>query len=98
MNILPIAASALNAASTVTAVRANNIANVATEDFTAAEPLTGSIPNGGGVALFVQDTNQPTNLVREIIGLRSALHQYEAAANLVEAGSEMNKTLIEAFA
>ena len=98
MNILPIATSALTAASTATAVRANNVANVVTEDFTAAEPLTGLIPNGGGVAVFVQDTGQPVNLVREIIGLRSALHQYQAAAELVEAGAEMNKTLIQAFA
>lgn len=97
MNTPPIAASAMTAASTVTAVRANNIANVVTEDFTAAEPLTGSIPNAGGVAVSVQDTGQPTNLTREIIGLRAALHQYQAAANLVEAGSDMNKTLLRAF-
>lgn len=98
MDILPIATTALNAASTATAVRATNIVNVETPGFQPAEPLTGSLPNGGGVAVFVQTTDQPVNLIREIIGLRSALYQYRAAAELVETGSELNKTLIDAFA
>lgn len=97
MDILPIAVSALNAASTTAAVRANNIANVKTPDFRPAEPLTGSLPNGGDVAVFTQTVDQPVNLVREIIGLRTALHHYKAAAELIEAGSELNKTLIDAF-
>lgn len=98
MDILPIAATALKAAGTTAAVRANNIVNVKTEGFRPSEPLTGSLPNGGGVAVFTQTTHQPVSLVREIIGLRTALHQYQAAAALVETGAELNKTLIDAFA
>ncbi|MCB2107579.1 MAG: hypothetical protein KDE14_07765 [Rhodobacteraceae bacterium] len=97
MDILPIAASALNAAGTTAAVRANNIVNVATEGYTAAEPVSGSIPTGG-VAVFVQDVGQPVDLTLEIIGLQSALNQYKAAASLVETGVELNKTLLQAFA
>jgi hypothetical protein len=56
------------------------------------------LPNGGGVAVFAQAVDQPVSLIREIIGLRSALHQYQAAAALVETGAELNKTLIDSFA
>jgi flagellar basal body rod protein FlgG len=98
MDILPIAATALNAAGTATAVRAQNIANFSNETYQAAEPVYGSLPNGGGVAVLVQNTDQPVDLVREIIGLRSALYQYQSAAALVETGSELNKTLIDSIA
>lgn len=97
MDILPVAAASLTAAATTVAVRANNIANVVTPGFTAAAPVSGSVPTGG-VAVFVQETGQPVNLALEIVGLQSALNQYKAAANLVEAGSEMNKALLAAFA
>jgi hypothetical protein len=78
--------------------RYGNRANVATEGYQAAEPVFGALPNGGGVAVFAQAVDQPVSLIREIIGLRSALHQYQAAAALVETGAELNKTLIDSFA
>ncbi|MDX2223209.1 MAG: hypothetical protein SFV21_10695 [Rhodospirillaceae bacterium] len=97
MDILPIAASSLSAAGTTAAVRANNIVNVLTPGFTAAAPVSGSIPTGG-VAVFAQETGQPVNLALEIVGLESALNQYKAAANLVQVGTDMNKALLAAFA
>lgn len=97
MDILPIAASSLNAAATASAVRANNIANVTTQNFTASEPVYSSQPNGG-VAVAAQDVGQPVNLTLEIVGLQSALNQYKAAANLVEVSTEMNKALLDSIA
>jgi len=93
MEILPIAASSLNAAATVTAVRANNIVNATTPDYTAAAPVYSSRANGG-VAVFAQDVGAPVNLTLEIIGLKSALDQYKAAAVLVETADELNKTAL----
>ncbi len=98
MDIQPIAATGLNAAGTATAVRAQNIVNVSNETYQAAEPVYGSLPNGGGVAVLVQSTDQPVDLVREIIGLRSVLYQYQSAAALVETGSELSKTLVDSTA
>ena len=60
MEILPIAASSLNAAATVTAVRAENIVNATTPNYTASEPVYSSQANGG-VAVFSQDIGQPVN-------------------------------------
>ncbi|MDX2142421.1 MAG: hypothetical protein SFV19_03610 [Rhodospirillaceae bacterium] len=97
MQVLSIAASSLTAAASATAIRANNIVNVATPEFKASAPVYNSIPNGG-VAVSAQEINQPANLVLDIIGLRSALQQYKAAATLVDAGSDMNKALLDSVA
>jgi flagellar basal body rod protein FlgC len=94
MEILPIAASSLNAAATVTAVRADNIVNATTPNFTAAAPVYSSQVNGG-VAVFAQDVGQPVNITLEVIGLKSALEQYKVSAALVETAVEMNKTALE---
>jgi len=97
MNILPIAASSLSAASTATAVRANNIVNVATPDYTPAVPVFQSQMNGG-VAVFAQDVSKPVNLTLDVLGLKSALDQYKASAALVQASVEQNKALLESVA
>jgi flagellar basal body rod protein FlgC len=93
MEILPIAAASLNAAATVTAVRANNIVNATTPNYTAQAPVYSSQINGG-VAVFAQDVGQPVNITLEIIGLKSALDQYKASAALVQTSDELNKTLL----
>ena len=97
MNILPIAASGMAAASSATAIRANNIVNVTTPEFKPAQPVFQSQFNSG-VAVFAQGTDQPVNLTLEIVGLKSALQQYEASAALVQAGVEQNKALLSAIA
>jgi flagellar basal body rod protein FlgC len=97
MNILPIAASALSAASTATAIRADNIANIVTPEYTRKAPVYHSIPNGG-VAVSAQETSEAANLVLDIVGLRSALQSYKAAATLVETGAELNKALLDSVA
>ncbi len=97
MNILPIAASGMSAAASATAIRANNIVNVATPEFKAAKPVFQSSFNAG-VAVMAQTTNQPTNLTLEIVGLKSALQQYEASAALVQLGVAQNKALLSAVA
>ena len=94
MEILPIAASSLNAAATVTAVRAENIVNATTPNYTASEPVYASQANGG-VAVFSQDVGQPVNVTLEVIGLKSAADQYKAAAALVKTSAEMDKALLE---
>lgn len=97
MQILPIAASALSSASTSTAIRAHNIANVSTPNYTAKEPVYSSVVNGG-VAVFAQDVKQPTNLVLNVVGLKSSLEQYKAAASLISRADEMNQALIDSVA
>lgn len=97
MQILPIAASGLSAASAAAAVRADNIVNVATPQFTAAEPVYSPTVNGG-VAVFAQETGRPTSLVIDMIGLKSALNQYAAAAALVTRSDDMHKALLDSVA
>ncbi|MBL8643534.1 MAG: hypothetical protein JNK21_06350 [Rhodospirillaceae bacterium] len=97
MNILPIAASSMTAASTAVAIRANNIVNVDTPGFQASAPVFQSQFNAG-VAVFAQSTDQPVNLTLNVLGLKSALQQYEASAALVQAGIEQNKALLSAVA
>jgi len=94
MEILPIAASSLNAAATVTAVRADNIVNATTPNFTANEPVYSSQINGG-VAVFAQDIGQPVNLTLEVIGLKSALDQYKASVALIKTSDDMSKALLD---
>jgi len=94
MDILPVAASSLAAASTATAVRAQNIVNVATPGYTAAAPVYASVLNGG-VAVFAQDVGQPVNLALEIVGLKAALEQYKTAATLVESAVDLNRATLQ---
>ena len=94
--ISTIAASALQAAGTATAVRATNIVNATTPGFTAQAPVYGGSVNGG-IAAFTQDTNAPTNLLTETVGLIGSTQQYKAAAKLLATDDEMRKTLLKAF-
>lgn len=97
MQVLPIAASGLSAASAATAIRANNIVNVATPEFKAAQPVYTSTINGG-VAVFAQEAGRPTSLIIDMLGLKSALNQYQAAAALVTRTDDMHKALLDSVA
>lgn len=96
MDISSIATSALLSAQQVAQVRANNIVNAQTEPFNPLTPSFVSEAPTGGVAVFVQESDGPVNLVRETIGLISATSQYEAAAALIRTDEELNDTLLEA--
>ena len=97
MNVSATAASALVSVGTATAIRANNIANVQTEGFKAQAPVYSTLLTGG-VAVFAQDTGNPTNLLSESIGLISGTAQYKAAARLIAVDDEMHKAFMRAVA
>ncbi|MBL8631535.1 MAG: hypothetical protein JNM81_18010 [Rhodospirillaceae bacterium] len=97
MNILPIAASSLRAASKATAIRANNIVNASTPDFKPAAPVFQGTKNAG-VSVMAQTVNQPVNLVNEALGLNAAANQYEASAALVKIDERQSKALFDAIA
>jgi flagellar basal body rod protein FlgC len=97
MNVTAVAATALQAASTATAVRAHNIANAQTDGYTALAPVTGGLVRTGA-AVFVQDTGAPVNLIAERIGLLTASIQYEAAARVTAADAELQRRTLRAFA
>jgi flagellar basal body rod protein FlgG len=97
MNVSSIAASALVSAGTATAVRANNIVNVQTQGFKAQTPVYSTLVTGG-VAVFAQDTANPTNLVSEAVGLIAGTAQYKAATRLIAVDDEMHKAFMRAVA
>jgi|DEB0MinimDraft_6_1074348.scaffolds.fasta_scaffold383259_1 flagellar hook-associated protein FlgK len=96
MAISGIATSALLAAQKSTHIRAHNIVNVQTPDFTPRSPALVSEGPTGGVAVFAQEANGPVNLARETIGLIQASAQYEAAAALIKTDQDLNEVLLNA--
>ncbi len=98
MDILGIGASALVSAGQAARVRANNIVNAETPGFKPQAPVFSQVVNGGGVALFTQQANQPVNLLTETLGLKTAALQYKAAANLVRRADEMHAQFLRAIA
>ncbi len=97
MNVSSVAASALLSTGTATAVRANNIVNVQTEGFKAQAPVYSTLVTGG-VAVFAQDTGNPTNLISETVGLMTGAAQYKAAARLIATDDEMHKAFMRTIA
>ncbi len=108
MEILNIAASALASAGQAARIHAYNIVNansVSTNNalgtstpFKPQAPAFSPIVNGGGVAVFTQQIDQPVNLITETLGLITASHQYKAAADLLRRADEMHATLLRTFA
>lgn len=97
MEIASIGSSALIAAGGAARVHANNIVNATTPNFTPQAPVFSSVINSG-VAVFSQNVDHPVNLIRETVGLISATHQYEAAANLIRTSEELSDAFFKAIA
>ena len=97
MNVTSITTSSLLAAQQAAHVRAHNIVNAQTEGVSPLAPSFVSEAPTGGVALFVQETDGPVNLVRETLGLMTVSTQYEAAAALIRTDEELSKTLLDTF-
>jgi flagellar hook protein FlgE len=98
MEIERIGAAGMLAASQAVNVHANNIVNAQTPDFKAQRPVFSPIVNGGAVAVFTQNTEQPVNLIGETVGLIQASNQYKAAAKLVKTGEEMSSFFLQTIA
>tara|TARA_R110000868_G_scaffold338558_3_gene599339 strand:- start:3157 stop:3450 length:294 start_codon:yes stop_codon:yes gene_type:complete len=97
MEISGIGKSALIAAGGAARIHANNIVNTHTPNFIPKKPVFSPIVSGG-VAVFSQDVSQPSNAIRETVGLISATNQYKAAASLIQLSERLHSTLLKELA
>ena len=97
MDVSAIGATGLLAASQAADLHAQNLASINVAEFTPHEPVFSPIVNGG-VAVFAQAQNQPSNPLFESLGLMAAAQQYEAAASLTRTGNELSATLLQTIA
>jgi|JI8StandDraft_2_1071088.scaffolds.fasta_scaffold35615_2 flagellar hook protein FlgE len=93
-SISATALSGLDAARTRVAVSANNVANVATEGFT-AQRVELSTRQGGGVTGSIRDTGQGVSLVAEAVEQRAAVYAFKAGVAVVKADNAMIGSLFD---
>jgi len=86
---MTINATSMQSHQTLMDINANNIANVNTKDFTAKE---GRI--GNNLEVNSVDTNQPTNLTKEITDQIKIEDGFEAQAPVIKTEDEMIGTLL----
>lgn len=96
-SVLEIAATGMIAASTAVDIRANNIANAATENFAAQAPVFSPLVTGG-VAVFAQETGSAPDPIADMMAMIVAANQYKAAASLVPTGLDLQATLLQTIA
>ena len=93
-SISATALSGLDAARTRVAVSANNVANVASEGFT-AQRVELSTRQGGGVSTSIRDTGQGVSLVAEAVEQRAAVYAFKAGVAVVKADNAMLGSLFD---
>jgi flagellar hook protein FlgE len=86
---MTINATSMQSHQTLMDINANNIANVNTKDFTAKE---GRI--GNNLEVNSVDTNQPTNLTKEITDQIKIEDGFEAQTPVIKTEDEMIGTLL----
>ena len=96
-SILQIAGTGMIAASSAVDIRANNIANVATPDYTAQAAVFSPLVTGG-VAVFAQETGAAPDPLADMMAMIIAANQYKAAASLVPTGLDLSATLLQTVA
>lgn len=89
-----IAQSGLAAQTTRLEVTANNVANVSSEKFTASR-VELSEKKGGGVDAKVASTGDQVDISREAVEMLSTVTGFKAQVQVMKAGQEMNKSLLD---
>lgn len=92
-----VGTSALGAYGTMLAVAANNIANAATDGYTAARTILRE-EAGGGVSASVEKTGDVVDLSREALDLILAKTGFKAGVKVLQTGQEMEQTLLDLYA
>lgn len=99
MEVLGIALSGMQSASTRVTVSAHNVANLLTRDFRPQRAEQTAQASGGSSASVRQSARpEPVSLEREIVGQIEARTQYTASARVFAVGAEMRGQLLDILA
>ncbi|MAG31900.1 MAG: flagellar basal body rod protein [Deltaproteobacteria bacterium] len=99
MEVLGIALSGMQSASTKVAVSAHNLANLLTEDFRPQRATQTAQPGGGSHTTVLQSSRpEPVGIAREVVSQIQASSQYGASAKVFKVGAEMRGQLLDILA
>lgn len=95
---MDVAVTALNAASTRLAVAAHNLANINTPDFQAMQAIQVEQPSQRGVSVYTVRTDEPTDLVRELVQQSMTLRYAQVNGRVIKTYREIMGEVVNLFA
>lgn len=97
-SVSAIAGSGLSAAQTGLRIHAHNLANLGTEGFRRAQPVSTALPGGGTLATEQRAAAPGHALLTDTVGLLQARHHFMANLAVFKTGDAMAGSLLDALA
>lgn len=77
-------------------VSANNVANIATEDFQPTQAIAVAKPDGG-VGTQIIELDGPPTVMHEVVSQKAAVAAYRANAAVLKTSDEMTQSMLDAL-